>query len=106
MFLYVCNSSIQVFSHPKSFRSHWLQPQVAIEIDDHAEIQASPLHSSLDGSKAISKSGDQLTSGEKIKFVNGRDRNKELAHMEFQKAQLQLFIALCKASSYREIELG
>ena len=74
------------------------QPQVAIEIDDHAEIHASPLHSGLDGSKAISKSGYQLTSGERIKFVNGRDRNREVAYMEFQIAQLQLFIALCKAS--------
>ena len=65
------------------------QPQVAIEIDDHGP----------DGS------GDQLTSGERIKFVNRHDRNKEFAYMEFQIAQLQLFIALCKASSYSDISL-
>ena len=86
---------IQVFSHPKSFQSHWqhiYQPQVAIEIDDHGP----------DGNRAISKSGNQLTSGE---FVNGSDRNRELAYIEFQIAQLQLFIALCKASSYSETSL-
>ena len=76
-----------------------LKPQVAIEIYDHAEIHVSPLHSGLDGSKAISKGVDQLTSRERIKFVNEHIRSREFAYMEFQIAQLQLFIALCKASS-------
>ena len=76
-----------------------LSSQFAIEIDDHVTIQVTPLQ--YDGSKAISKSGDQLTSGERITFTNENDREREFAYMEFEKAQLQLFIALCKASTVK-----
>lgn len=72
------------------------QPQVTIEIDDHVGIHVTPLH--LGGSKAVSNSGDQLTSGERITFTNGSDHDRKNADMEFERAQLQLFIALCKAS--------
>ena len=67
------------------------QPQVIIEID----VQ----HTS--GIKAISESGDQLTSGERITFADGNDKEenkRRLPCVEFEIAQLQLFIALCKAS--------
>ena len=88
-----------------TFQNHQLpvtQPlssQVAIEIEGHITICVTPLQ--CDESKAISKSGDKLTSGERIRFTNENDHEREFAHMEFEKAQLQLFIALCKASTVK-----
>ena len=76
-----------------------LSSQVAIEIDDHVMIHVMPLQCGK--SKAISKSGDQLTSGERITFTNENDCEREFAYMEFERAQLQLFIALCKASTVK-----
>ena len=72
-----------------------LSSQVAIEID---EIHVTPLQ--CDGSKLdVSESGDQLTSGERITFTNGNDHDRKIADTEFERAQLLLFIALCKAST-------
>lgn len=71
-----------------------LTSQVAIEIDDHVGI-----HVQVRGSRAFSEDGDQLTSGERITFTNRSNRDREIACMEFEKAQLQLFITLCKAST-------
>ena len=72
-----------------------LTSQVAIEIDDHTGI-----HLQSEGSRIISKCGDQLTSGERITFTNQNNHDREIAGtMEFEKAKLQLFIALCKAST-------
>ena len=76
-----------------------LSSKVAIEIDDPIGIHMTPLQ--LGGSKAISNSGDWLTSGERITFTNGNDHDRKIADMEFERAQLQLFIALCKASTVK-----
>ena len=75
------------------------QPQVTIEIDDPATDNVTPGSGPLQrgGSKAASKSDDQLMSGERITFAD--DQKREFAaYMEVKKTQLQLFIALCKAS--------
>ena len=88
-----------------TFQNDWpsvtqpLSSQVAIEIDDPVGIHVNPLQ--LGGSKAISDTGDQLTSGERITFTNGNDHDRKIADIEFEKAQLQLFIALCKASTVK-----
>ena len=76
-----------------NYRQPITQPQVTIEID----VQ----HTS--GIKAVSESGDQLTSGERITFDDGNDHKRRLACVEFEIAQLQLFIALCKASILRSL---
>ena len=72
---------------------------ITIEIDENVGIHVTPLH--VVGSKAVSNSGDQLTSGERITFRHGCDHDRKITDMEFERAQLQLFIALCKASTVK-----
>ena len=63
--------------------------EIAINID---ELQAGE-------KERFSKSGHLLTSGEKITFSELRkveDRDRKIYNTEFEKAQLQLFITLCK----------
>ena len=73
-----------------------LSAQVSIEIDDNVTIHVTPPALQYGESKAIPESGDLLMSGERITFTKENDREKELAYMEFERAQLQLFIAICK----------
>ena len=93
--LYIC--VIQVFCDPMNFQYHqqskkrqpMKQPQVTIEIDDPATDNVTP---------GSGPSDDQLMSGERITFQADDQKREFAAYMKVKKAQLQLFIALCKAS--------
>ena len=75
--------------------------QTAIDIE-HTTDQSSLLQAKTSTSSLSSKRGDRLTSGERITFSqlppeysDGQQLNNK-HRREIEKAQLQLFVALCK----------